>query len=340
MYRLLLPVTGLLAIGACHAAPASSQSLSAAQVTAIAQRIEQRYAQQPASERQALLKQVVTAIDNMVFVQGGTFEMGDFGWASEYDPAHMCEWPCGLERDQLMPLVPEADARPLHTVRLDSYYLAKYHTTIGEDDRYRLMNGKPLYRSELTEEERALGLTIPYRISEARQFKPDFPARSQWQDGKDYCLWLGEMSGLPVDLPTEAQHEYAARSGGRYVVYPTDTGSLDPGRNVHGGADAPSSLKAVGHYPPNPLGLYEMGENARSWVNDWYDPNYYQHSPVDNPQGPDTGTEKVMRGGLYYEDPQLAAMTTFRFHEKPVLKDYYAGVSYRCAIQQSGPLKK
>ncbi|MDG3714538.1 hypothetical protein L5C66_29485 [Pseudomonas aeruginosa] len=45
MYRLLLPVTGLLAIGACHAAPASSQSLSAAQVTAIAQRIEQRYAQ-------------------------------------------------------------------------------------------------------------------------------------------------------------------------------------------------------------------------------------------------------------------------------------------------------
>ncbi|RQS53554.1 hypothetical protein DID96_37825, partial [Burkholderia sp. Bp8963] len=118
----------------------------------------------------------------------------------------------------LMPLVPEADARPLHKVRLDGFYMARYHTTIAEDDRFRLMNGRQLYRMELTARDREIGATEPYRVYEARQFKPNFPARSNWQDGKDYCQWLGEVSGLPVDLPTEAQYEYAARSRGRYLV--------------------------------------------------------------------------------------------------------------------------
>ncbi|RQS58927.1 hypothetical protein DID96_35640 [Burkholderia sp. Bp8963] len=330
----------LLAISACHASPVTSKTLSTAQVKAIEQRIEQRYAQQPACERQALLTQVVAAIDNMVFVEGGTFEMGDFGWVSEYNPARMCEWPCGLERDELMPLVPEADARPLHKVRLDSFYMARYHTTIAEDDRFRLMNGRPLGDMELTEDDRQHGLTTPFRIRVSDQFKPNFPARSSWQDGKDYCQWLGEISGLPVNLPTEAQYEYAARSRGRYVVYPTDIGSLDKGRNVHGRKDGPSELMPVGSYPPNPLGLYEMGENAMSWVNDWYDPEYYQHSPIDNPKGPDSGTEKVMRGGDFASSPQITAMTIIRFHEKPVLKEYFGGFSYRCSIQQAGPLKK
>ncbi|MCU6618123.1 formylglycine-generating enzyme family protein [Achromobacter mucicolens] len=148
------------------------------------------------------------------------------------------------------------------------------------------------------------------------------------------------MSGLPVDLPTEAQYEYAARSGGRYVVYPTDTGSLDYGRNVHSGEFGTQRLIAVGSFPPNPLGLYEMGENAMSWVNDWYDPEYYRNSPVDNPKGPDTGIKKVMRGADYLSDPQMTAMTMFRFPETPTMKDYYAGISYRCSIQQAEPLKK
>ncbi|WP_313695953.1 hypothetical protein, partial [Achromobacter mucicolens] len=114
MHRLLLPVAGAFALSACHAPPVDSQSLSATHVSAIAKRIEQRYRQHPAQERLALLKQVVTAIDNMVFIEGGTFDMGDFGWVSEYDPTNMCEWPCGQELDALLPLVPEADARPLH----------------------------------------------------------------------------------------------------------------------------------------------------------------------------------------------------------------------------------
>ncbi|MCX7079370.1 MAG: SUMF1/EgtB/PvdO family nonheme iron enzyme [Pseudomonas sp.] len=312
-----------------------SQSLSAKQVSAIAEGIEQRYPKQPAAERQALLQHVVSAIDNMVFVEGDSFEMGDFGWAGEYDPANMCEWPCGVPKDELWLLVPKADSRPLHTVRLDSFYMAKYHTTIGEDDRFRTFTGLPLYRMELSEKDREYGLTVPHRIREARQYQPNYPAWSKlWQESKDYCLWLGELSGLPVDLPTEAQYEYAARSGGRYVVYATDNGSVIRGKNAHDG----KSIYPVGFFPPNPLGLYEMGDNAVSWVNDWYAADYYANSPIDNPQGPATGTEKVLRGSDSISSSPLA-MTMWRHNDKPVLDEYYAQNSYRCAIQQSGPLK-
>ncbi|MNF75161.1 Serine/threonine-protein kinase pkn1 [compost metagenome] len=325
-----------LVLTACNqSAVVPSQSLSLGQVTAIAVRIDQRYPDQAESERRALLQQVVTAIDNMVFVEGGTFEMGDFGWVGEYDPENMCEWPCGVPRDELWFLVPQADSRPLHTVRLDSFYMAKYHTTIDEDDRFRRFTGLPYYRMKLTDEERRDNLTKPYRVRVPEMFAPDFPAFSKlWQEAKNYCLWLGELSGLPVDLPTEAQYEYAARSGGRYVVYATDTGSTVRGLNVHKNDDS----YPVGSYPPNPLGLYDMGDTAVSWVNDWYAADYYQNSPVDNPQGPETGTEKVRRGSDSVSAPQFA-MTMWRHNDKPDLGEYYAQNSYRCSIQQSGLLK-
>ncbi|QXI30593.1 formylglycine-generating enzyme family protein [Pseudomonas vanderleydeniana] len=335
MYRLPFVALLLVLAGCNKTSPVLSQSLTPQHVREIAERIDQRYPQQPVSERQALLQQVVTAIDNMVFVEGGTFEMGDFGWVGQYDPAHMCEWPCGVPRDELWFLVPKSDSRPLHTVRLDSFYMAKYHTTIAEDDRFRYSTGLPQYRMELTERDLENGLTIPHRLRNPDSFKPEFPARSKlWQEAKDYCLWLGELSGLPVDLPTEAQYEYAARSGGRYVVYATDNGSINKERNVSGDTD----VYSVGAYPPNPLGLYDMAGNAVSWVNDWYAADYYQTSPVDNPRGPETGTEKVRRGSDSISAPELA-MTMWRRSDKPVRKDYYAQSSFRCSIQQSGPLK-
>ncbi len=48
----------------------------------------------------------------------------------------------------------------------------------------------------------------------------------------------------------------------------------------------------VGKYPPNPLGLYDMGLSGSEWTNDWYASDYYSHSPVNDPQGPAQGTKK------------------------------------------------
>ncbi|RQS58926.1 hypothetical protein DID96_35635, partial [Burkholderia sp. Bp8963] len=151
--------------------------------------------------------------------------------------------------------------------------------------------------------------------------------------------WRCMSASAHPDMITEAVI-YSIYLRDVVLVYPTDTGSLDKDRNVHGRKDGPSELMPVGSYPPNPLGLYEMGENAMSWVNDWYDPEYYQHSPVNNPRGPESGTKKVMRGADFASDPEITAMTMLRFPENPVQKDYYPRFSYRCSIQQAGPLKK
>ncbi|WP_460475250.1 hypothetical protein, partial [Dyella kyungheensis] len=80
----------------CHAAPAvTSQSLGADQVNSIQERIGMRYPKLSENDRKDLLHQVVTAVDNMVFVEGGEFDMGDFGWAETYNAYKpLCEWPC------------------------------------------------------------------------------------------------------------------------------------------------------------------------------------------------------------------------------------------------------
>jgi len=60
-------------------------------------------------------------MDEMVYIDGGTFEMGDFGWKCDFDPAEVCTWPCGAPEDSLCNITMMGDA-PLHTVELSSYH--------------------------------------------------------------------------------------------------------------------------------------------------------------------------------------------------------------------------
>ena len=53
----------------------------------------------------------------------------------------------------------------------------------------------------------------------------------------------------------------------------------------------------VARQKPNAWGLYDMHGNVWEWCGDWYSDNYYAHAPVNNPQGPPDGTERVIRGG-------------------------------------------
>ena len=157
-----------------------------------------------------------------------------------------------------------------------------------------------------------------------------------WYDANAYCLWLSKKSGLPIDMVTEAQWEYAARSRGRYVPYATDNGWLEKGRNWGKDYESiPSMLpKPVGLHPPNPLGLYDMQANACEWVRDWYDSDYYStfdlSKPTKNPQGPVTGEKKMCRGADLIGTPWYNTVVS-RFKTDPTDSHY----TTRCVLNLS-----
>ena len=55
------------------------------------------------------------------------------------------------------------------------------------------------------------------------------------------------------------------------------------------------NISTLQQFPPTPLGFYDMITDNLEWMLDWYDPEYYSKSPEKNPQGPKTGTLKVVR---------------------------------------------
>lgn len=329
MVRQLLPLCTLLLLAGCQAQTPTlpkSQKLSSDKVAQIAATIEQKYPKLSSEVRGKLLNTVVQSLDNMVFVEGGEFQMGDFGWPRDDDPTKLCDWPCGVDPQQMGPMSMGADNKFVHPVKVSSYYLSKFQATLGDFDLFFIAQGRPVFDAEDRERENLQYL-----------YQSNLPAPAQsWQEAKDYCGWLGELSGYPVDLPTEAQWEYAARNRGQHVFFPTDNGSLNYGRNFPDPDERNTFV--VDRFVPNPLGIYNLAGNATDWVNDWYGKDYYRHSPVDNPQGPATGIQRVLRGSNYGEDPMLTASTVRRWAVAPEQDGHYPGAGFRCAVQLAKPL--
>lgn len=101
-------------------------------------------------------------------------------------------------------------------------------------------------------------------------------------------------------LPTEAEWEYAARAG-TTTAYSFGDSEDDLSRYAWFGGDFSSDgTHPVGQKEPNHWGIHDVHGNAWEWVQDWYDPTYYASSPADDPQGPESGEQRVVSGGSWH----------------------------------------
>ena len=126
--------------------------------------------------------------------------------------------------------------------------------------------------------------------------KGDYPAGVIWQQAKDYCQWLGKKSGKKIDLPTEAQWEFAARGGiySKGFIYSGSNNLDEVGCYIDNSYDKTLPVKSK---LSNELGLFDMSGNVWEWCQDWY--GKYDHNfPVD-PIGPNSGLFRVFRGGSW-----------------------------------------
>ena len=166
------------------------------------------------------------------------------------------------------------EERPVHEVCVDDFYLGKYEVTQGQ------------WKSIMDSNTSAL--------STCREDNCPIDNVS-WSDAQDFISRLNSRSdGSKYRLPTEAEWEYAARSGGKSERY---SGGNDVDSVAWYNENSDNKLHLVGTKAPNGFGIYDMAGSVWEWTNDWYGSNYYSSSPRNNPAGPDSGVDRVVRGG-------------------------------------------
>jgi len=191
--------------------------------------------------------------------------------------------------------------QPVHAVYLDAYYIDKYEVTNGV---YKVFmdsggyNNSAYWTTDGWTWKTNNSITQPYYWNDSTfgynaTNGPSLPVVGvSWYEVYAYANWAGKR------LPTEAEWEKAARgTDGR--TYPWGEG-IDSSKLNYNYSIGLTTV--VGSYETgkSPYGCYDMAGNVWEWCADWYDGSYYSSSPTNNPQGPASGANRVLRGGSWY----------------------------------------
>lgn len=149
-----------------------------------------------------------------------------------------------------------------------------------------------------------------------------------WEYCQKYIQKLNEKSGLIFRLPNEAEWEYAAGGGEKNRTVWAGTSLEDELINFAWFREnSGKSTQAVGQKQPNGLELYDMSGNVYEWCNDWY--SEYPSNPSSNPRGPVRGSNRVLRGGNWYDDARYCRIS-FRNNDRPERRFNFVG--FRLAL--------
>jgi formylglycine-generating enzyme required for sulfatase activity len=192
------------------------------------------------------------------------------------------------------------DERPVHEVCLDGFWLGKYEVTRGEWQK--VMGSNPSFHKS--------GENHP-------------AAYVSWNDVQAFIRRLRDADGGKYEfrLPSEAEWEYACRSGGKNEKF-AGGGSVES-VGWYDKNSGPSTHK-VGMKSANGLGIYDMTGNVWEWVHDVYEGSAYGKHERRNPLVTSGGSGRVGRGGSWGNDAANARCTV-RFHTSPASRSVYLG---------------
>lgn len=273
----------------------------------------------------------------LVLIPPGEFEMG----STEEDVA-MLQEQANATNQAIWRTARLHYEAPKHRVRITKpFWLSRHEVNRGQFRRFVDDRG---YRTEAERDGKGgCGLINDQWLQDPRfvwnadlglEQADDHPVVNvSWNDVKWFCSWLSKKEGETSYLPTEAQWEWACRAGTTTTWY---SGEAEGALKEHAwfSDNAGGRMHPVGQKTPNAWGLYDMHGNVWEWCQDWLGERYYAASPMDDPTGALSGSERVRRGGGW-RDEAFDCRASYRYGDVPRIRDGDRGFRLARSVSQT-----